>query len=355
MEAFESKYWQEGIDSKALLVCFLRRLPYLLLMGVAGAVLGSGLYLLITVMTSEGTRYQEETKYYIDFAEGKLESKNHYNAFTWNEVMTTELILDNTMEILGSDYDESEVKSAVSASIWSDVRYLTIMVEAGEEKKVAAISEATEKSLENFGICMEEFDAIYQIEDSGVQQIKESLVSWRAVLLGTLCGVLVGAFWLTAGFCMGSRYYTKQGLSKSLGVPVFGLLYQDKNEANGMQEKALWLALQHDMDKISSKSLVVMDVVNNGSAQRCKDILTSLYSEEMVDVEVRVQNSEVPSKEYYGEIRQTDGVILAIPFAKPCREVVLDKMNELENQDCKVQGAILVDVDRKWMRLYGIH
>ena len=79
MQACESKYWQESIDSKALLVCLLYKLPYLLLMGVAGAVLGSGLYLLITVMTSEGIMYQAETEYYIEFAPGRIDGKDYYN------------------------------------------------------------------------------------------------------------------------------------------------------------------------------------------------------------------------------------------------------------------------------------
>ena len=105
MQAIESKYWREGIDSKALLVCFLQKLPYLLLMGVTGAILGSGLYLLIEVMTSEGIIYQAETEYYIDFADGRLEAKDYYNDFTWNDVMATDLILGNTMEILGDSFE----------------------------------------------------------------------------------------------------------------------------------------------------------------------------------------------------------------------------------------------------------
>lgn len=355
MEAFESKYWQDGIDSKALLVCFLRKLPYLLLMGVAGAVLGSGLYLLIAVLTSEGTMYQAETEYYIDFAEGRLEAKDYYNDFTWNDVMATDLILGNMMEILGSDYDKDEVKTMITADILSDVRYLTITVQAGDAKKVGLVSEATKSSLESFGNRMEEFDSIYQIEDSDVQQIKEPLFTWRALLLGAVCGALCGAFWIAVSFCVGSRYYTKQELSRSLGIPVFGLLYGDRSEVSGVQEKALWLALQRCMEKTFNKNIVIMDVEESGSAQKCKDILTSVYMEEMTEVQLQVQSNEILSKEDYDRIRQTDGVILAIPFGKPCREAAVEQLMQLENQDCSVLGAVLVDVDRKWMRLYGIH
>ena len=39
----QETYPQEGIDSKAYLLCFLRRIPYMLLIGLTGAIIGSGL------------------------------------------------------------------------------------------------------------------------------------------------------------------------------------------------------------------------------------------------------------------------------------------------------------------------
>lgn len=358
MQALESKYWQEGIDSKALLVCFLRKLPYLLLMGVAGAVLGSGLYLLIAVMTSEGTMYQAETVYYIDFAPGRIDAKDYYNDFTWNTVMETDWILGNTMEILGSAYERNEVDAMITADILSDVRYLTITVKGTDAEFVRLVSEATKESLESFvkrAEKTEEIDSIEQIQNNGVQQIKEPLFTWRAAVLGAVCGILAYAFWIAASFCMGSRYYTKRMISQNLGIPVFGLLYHSKNEAEGAQEKALQLALQYRIEKDSDKQLVIADVMDGDYAQKCKDILDTLYAQDMSGVSICVQGSGILQKTDYDRIRQTDGVILAIPFAKPCREAVIEKMTQLENQDCKVIGAVLMDVDKKWMRLYGIH
>lgn len=361
MEVFEAKYWQEGIDSKALLVCFLRKLPYLLLMGVAGAVLGSGLYLLITVLTSGGTIYQAETEYYIEFAEGRIDAKDYYNDFTWNTVMATDWILGNTMEILGSGYDRNEIGNMITADILSDVRYLTITVRGADAELVDIVSEATKLSLESLVNRVEkidEIDSIVQIKSNGVEQIKEPLFTWRAAFLGAVFGILTGAFGMVSVFTIGGRYYTKEGLSRSLGIPVYGLLYGmsgNKSEADGMQEKVLGLALQHCMEKTCGKKLVLMDVGESGSAQRCKELLTSVCKEELADVEISVQNSDIVSKDNYNEIRQTNGVILAIPFGKSCREAAKDKILQLENQDCKVLGAILVEVDRKWMRLYGVH
>lgn len=357
MQAYESKHWQEGIDSKALLVCFLQKLPYLLLMGVAGAVLGSGLYLLIMVMTSEGTMYQAETEYYIEFAPGRIDGKDYYNDFTWNDVMASDWILGNTMEILGSNYQRDVIGRMITADILSDVRYLTITVRGMDAEVVGEVSETTKHSLETLVSRIEkitEIDSITQIENNGIVQIVESLFTWRAAFLGAVCGVLFGIFSIVASFCLGSRYYTKHAVSQSLNLPVFGLLYSNGNEASGTQETALRLALQYRMGKKLCKQIVIADVVAGGYARNCNETLKSLYEKELANVELQIQAKDILTKENYDGIRQTDGVILAIPFGKPCREATIEKISQLEMQDCKILGAILVDVNRKWMKLYGI-
>ena len=108
-------YLREGIDSKAFLICLLRRIPYMLLIGLTGAIIGSGLYLLIMVISNRTPVYVQETEYYIDFADGRLEAKDYYNDFTWNDVMATDEILGRTMEELGTSYDRNEIKNMITA------------------------------------------------------------------------------------------------------------------------------------------------------------------------------------------------------------------------------------------------
>ncbi len=363
MQAFESKYWQEGIDSKALLVCFLQKLPYLLLMGVAGAVLGSGLYLLITVMTSEGTQYQSVTKYYIDFADGRLEAKDYYNAFTWNDNMTIDDILGNTMTILGEGVEREKVGEMITADILSDVRYLTVTVTGSDAEFVGKVSEATAVSLERFGTTKDEFDSITRIEDKGVKQVEEPLFTWRAAVLGALVGFGLGVFLLVADFSLGSKFYTKRDISCRLGIPVFGLLYRTGNAAAGMkqgvllqkelQEKALQLALQYRLEQETSKTVVLMDALDGALAQSIKNSLDTLCDSRELVAELTVQKTPVRSKEEYTAIRESAGVIMVVPFARAYREAAKELLDQLENQECTVLGAVLADVDLCWMKLYG--
>ena len=180
------------------------------------------------------------------------------------------------------------------------------------------------------------------------------MFTWRACVLGALIGVLVGAFWIAFDFCMGSKFYTKQAVSQCLGIPVFGLLYARGNEADGVQERALQLALQYQMEKAEQKRLVIVNGALGNYAQKCYDELVSLYSKEQLGTELEVQDIPVTCREDFDRMRQAGGVLLAVPFGKLCRESVMEQMNQLENQDCKVLGAVLADVDKKWMKLYGV-
>ena len=101
---------QQGIDSAAMLVTLITKLPVLLALAVAGAILGSGLHLIITFIQTREPVYVSETEYYIDFAEGRYEAKDYYNDFTWNDVLSIDPILGKAMEALGGNYDREQIR-----------------------------------------------------------------------------------------------------------------------------------------------------------------------------------------------------------------------------------------------------
>ena len=133
---------QQGIDSRAMFATYITKLPRLLILAVAGALLGSGLNLFVTLVKTQDVCYVSETEYYIDFADGRYEARDYYNAFTWNEyVLGSDLVLGRAMEYLGSGYDRDQVKEMLRAEMLSDVRYLTIYVRGQEPAQVAEVRE----------------------------------------------------------------------------------------------------------------------------------------------------------------------------------------------------------------------
>lgn len=331
----------EGIDSRALFTCFVKRLPLMLTLAVTGAVIGSGLNLLLAFIDLASPSYVSETEYYIDFADGRLEAKDYYNDFTWNDVVATDLILGNAMNLLGAGYERDAVKSMITADILSDVRYLTITVEGEDAETVDKVSKALKVSLEHFGTLMDEFDSIYQIEDLGIKKEQAQFFVWRAALLGAAALLCAGAFALVFRFCLGDCIYTKEDIRKYFGIPAYGLLYSDKNNADGRQEKMLAEALSATFG--AEKKLVFADAFDNRIAGEFVKKLSGLnILDDKTCVETLDKKDGLRGQE----------VIIAIPFGVPCRQRVADEINQLGMLGYNVGGAVLAEADKGWTRLY---
>lgn len=343
----QGTYPREGIDSKAFLICFLKRIPYMLLIGLTGAIIGSGLYLLIAAVNNRTPVYYQETEYYIEFAPGRIEAKDYYNAFTWNDVMKTRLILDKTMEQLGSSYSQESVKEMITADILSDVRYLTITVKGTDASLVEAVSNATEKSLEEFARDKAEFDSITQIEDNGTELLQQPLFTWRAAFLGFLIAFLLVFFRFCIHFGLNEIFYTREQIRKELGIPVLGLLYRQKNDKMGEQELQTCLALK----PIVNAQTVLADVTEGNYAEYFVKEYAVLVEQ---DADKMPQTAAYPvtTLELYQKMEKAESVILVIPFGVPCLNRARDVLSELQRRNCKIAGAVLAQADNKWVRAY---
>lgn len=331
---------QDRVDSKACLVTFCMHIPYLLLFAVTGALLGSGLYLLIAFFQNRTPEYVAETEYYIDFAEGRLEAADYYNDFTWNDVLATDLILGRTMEGLGESYNRTEIKDMITADILSDVRYLTITVQGTDADLVGRVSEETKISLENFAVAKEEFDSIEQIEDNGVILKKTPLFTWRAAALGTLLAGLLYCIWFFIRFHMEDRFYTRADVTKLLHVSCLGIL-------NGNKKKfCVDLICTDNLSYMTAEKKQKIACLNLGST----DVRSACDQDNTVWL-----TKEELNKQGYEKMRNTDGIVLFIPWGKANRKKVEDVIYNLQIQECKILGAVLTDADEKWLTLYGLH
>lgn len=344
--AEKERLMHQGVDSRAMFATFVRKLPVLLLLAVAGAVLGSGLNLLITLAETRDVIYVSETEYYIAFAEGRYEAKDYYNDFTWNDVLATDLILGRAMELLGDSYDRNQVQQMITADILSDVRYLTITVKGHEPHEVEAVKNTLCTALEEFGAKMEEFDSIYQIEDMGIIQEKVQYFAWRAAFLGAVIAAGVGIFAAAFRVCMGSAFYTKSDFTKVFGLPVYGMTFQKENKKGSkdafIQKQTKMLEKNLKMLTERYSKIILMDASGGQYAEAFLQKLEQCG-------EIDRSGFCVYSKEQ----ELLDAALLAvIPFGKTYREKIADEMDYVRLQGGMIAGAVLVDADRYWTKVY---
>lgn len=340
MQEQTQPYIQDRTDARACLATFILHIPYLILIAVAGALLGSGLYLLIATIQSRTPVYYAETEYYIDFADGRMEAKDYYNGFTWNDVMGIDPILGRTMEVLGSAYDREQIRKMITAEILSDVRYLTVTVEGTDPELVGKVSQETKKSLENYGSDKDEFDSIYQIEDNGVKLRKVPFFTWRAAVLGALLTGIAYMIVFFIHFHMAETFYTRADVIQYLQLDSLGML------------------MKHHKGKCS---IDIMCTDNLDYVQKAKDknIVYLNLGETSIEDRVCTENTifmmgKELNNDSYKTIRETSGVVIFIPWGISNRSKVTDVIQNLHVQDCTVLGAVLVDADQKWLSLYGL-
>jgi len=351
IEEIEEIESMQGIDSRALFATFITKLPWLFLLAVAGAVLGSVLNLVVVLGRMQDICYVSETEYYIQFAEGQYEAKNYYNAFTWNDVLATDQILGRAMEILGNDYDRNQVKTMITAEIYSDVRYLTVYVRGKEPAQVEEIKNALEIALGEFGIQKKEFDAIYKIEDLEIVQEEIPYFGWRAAFLGAVIAVGIGVFGIAFCFCMGSTFYTKRDITVRLGLPVCGMTFREghyKNRSSALEQRQaemLWGSLEKLQEKYGQ--ILLMDA---SGGQEAALFLQDICSQELADSSVF---ELYHTKEHMIGWEHEDRVALAvIPFGTPYREKMADEIDYVRLHGGRVAAAVLVQADRRWMQIY---
>lgn len=332
---------RQGVDSKALLVTLIRNLPRFLLLAAAGAVLGSVFHLIAVFYQSGRVLFVAETEYYVDFADGRLEAKDYYNDFTWNDVIATDWILGRMMEQLGESYDRAFVKQMITADILSDVRYLTITVKGRDKDAVADVSTAFESAITVFGADRDEFDAIYKIEDNGIVQEQPDWFDKRVALLGAVIFAGMGFFFVILAFLVGDRFYTKIDVMKFLGLPVVGMLYKSGNQQSGRQEHRLTDGIQ-ELLKVHDK-IYVLDAADGRDA--------ALFVKRLAALDAGVDcDALLPCERYCTE--EDAALLVVVPFGVVYREKITDEINNAVTHGGTIAGAVLTECDRRWCSMY---
>lgn len=347
---------QQGVDSRALLATFIMKLPKLLILAVAGAVLGSGLHLLVVLVKTQDRCYVSETEYYVDFDKGQDDARHWYNDFTWNDVLATDPILGRAMELLGDGYDRSRVQEMLKADILSDVRYLTITVRGQDATQVEAVKDALGMALEEYGVIRREFASIEKIEDQEIVLEEIPYFAWRAAFLGAVIVSGTGAFGVAFCFCMGSVFYTKRDISVRLGIPVYGMTFRQGRRKNGhcAMERRQAEMLAAGFGKLAGGSAQIW-LMDASDGQEAKLFMQELLDRGLVEASrIKVFDAQRDT-ERFGNGSAEIAVVAVIPFGKPYREKIADEIDYVRLHGGRGVGAVLTGADRMWMRLYYAH
>ncbi len=379
------RYWQEGMDWKRIFLLWGKKVWLLAAAGLAGAVLGGGIYLAVCVLPAANREYETVSKVYLNFnCEPEDFNELSYNGYTWNDLMATDPILNITMENLPPEIGRETVIGATKAEILSDIRLLTITITADRPELAAQIMEATQASLVHLGETDELFESIEIYSTTEPEQIVWDNRTVRAMITGAAIALLAAFLAAAFYYVMDDSVYVAEDLRKRYGVLAMGILTEesrrDKENDGGIRNRndeeghsrigfekellANYCYLCREMKKVA---VVSVDSAEDG--EEAAKRIEQLMEEDGLDADRQKKKDGaaagnrkksvcaafgMPEEDgdVYQRLREADGVILAVRFGGRNGKKIERMMGNLENQDCRVVGAVIVDGSGKFLRMY---
>ncbi len=331
----DERYFSQGIDGKKLVILFLKRLYVILAGVVVCALLGAGIYLFSNVLVDRNRQYTAVSKLYLEFAPDETgEVYQAYNGYTWNDLISTDLILPYVMENASSDISEQDVASCVSADILSDVRVLTITVTTDSASKTASLIAAVDKAIEGMAERQKEFISIKTIEEGAAELLIADDRLFQAVLLGAVIGLLIMIAGLYLYYVLEDTIYIPNDWRGICDYPFIG--YSEFSDVKG---KSL------DVTKEKTPKLYKLK----------EDFETNLHKIEEKKGKasyLMVDMSESFSDDNWKVLRSQPGLILQIPYKKISRKYLQYIMSQLDYQECDIVGISIAEADSSFINMY---
>lgn len=378
-------YWGAHPDRRGILLMAVKRIWIAAVCLVAGGILGPVINLLYHAATDE-IFYVAHSEFYLDFAYDPTgQVYDHYNGYTWNDLMTTEPIAGHTLEYLrsgsipelGTDdqgasggYDElsgaalsgaypdadiSLLEKDSTAEILSDIRVLHLTVKDSDPELCAAVQKATEAALLTFGEEAKEFEKISLIKSEAPERQYADDRTLQAVLLGLIIGGLAGIFCVWFYSIMDDRVRFPADLAGITDeVPLLRVEFRHEDER---------LAERFDFKHITVIGSEVSGTVKKDSeaagrvriidAGAFADMSESLKGLTRSDLEYRASDdASEDSETSINEIPGSENVLIRVPYARVNRSALILLLDRIRSEGGRAAGMIITDADNRDYKKY---
>ena len=313
MENKQKTYWEQGVDLKRLVLVLGRKLWFILVAAILGAVLGGLTYKVVTNMTDGEPEYRASADYYITFFK---EGADYFNAYTWDGILRDDPIVDYALTLLPSDITKEMVKEAVSGQMLGDYRILTVHVNASSKELADTIAKAYQESLWNFGQEMELLDEVTLWSQEDAVEFEKNNKTGNAALLGAMIAVLLVIFVLLFAYALEDACYVERDGMMRFGLPVYGLLTKKQDSTQ-------------------------------------KEMLKQNLTYEFSSTDVETWNGEIlPVAEDYARLREVSNLLINIPWGRNNGRQVERVLQQMKLQGCDVKGIIITEADDVFVKAY---
>lgn len=383
MDSDINSHLSEKLNIRCFYLRLIGKLWILPAAAAVGALIGWILYFSVTVIFAPARTYSSESKLYIDFAYDESGTvKDYYNAYTWNDLMSTDDILDRTMQNLsdagvpeitdetaGQAYGSmkgvtrDEVIADISAQIPSDGRLMVLTVTSHDEELTAAIAEAADESLVNFGKTHDEFIGIDIRSCSEAKLVTYTDRTRTAVITGAVLSLLAAMAGLFLIYTLDDAVYVPEDCEKRYGYPVIGMLMKDEKPMPDIFRNELIAGADRFMKNCRRVVIIAPKRADKKpeSVQMSDESAINVCREfsEIVRSNYDFQSSELmaagipgSSPESYRRLKEADGVVIAVSAGDSRGALMEHIISQLTKHDCPIIGMLLVDCNPDFMKRY---
>ena len=349
----ENSYMQRRMDWKKIWLLYWERVWLVIVVTAIAAAMGAGIYQVVRALNNEGQFYRVSSDYYITFNFDEYEnSVDYYNAYTWDNILRDDPIVDGALAVLPADYTKDEIKASITGEMLGDYRILTVHATHMDPARAEAIADAYTQSLVLFADKIEMLDTIELWSKEECLPVVEKDLTPNAAAAGAVAGLVLGVILWSIYYILDDSIYVESDFTERFSTPCpltfLGTL--TKTESNLCKQE-----LKANMDFMLREEkgyyLVFAGTENTSAAAEIKE-KQKLVLDEVKTYCGGIEGILTLQGEDLNKLRYSNGAILMLPWGSKNGRITEKTVAFLEKQDCPIAGAILYNADTKFLKRY---
>ena len=332
----ENSYMKQLIDWKRIWLLFSKRIWLIVLVTLAGALIGALGYKLVENLTSEGQFYRVSSDYYIFFNEDD-NGVDYYNAYTWDNILRDDPVVNVVMENMPSHISKEEVRAAVTGEMVSDYRVLTVHVTSLDPETAQIIADAYEIGLVEFANRIELLKKIELWSQGDVVPVIENDYMVNVGLFSGVASFVLILLVLSFFYILDDSIYLEKDFTQRCEVPFLGMITKAGSQRT-MQE------LKDNLAYVCKEDTYYLVAWDNDIAGETVDTLQEMA--EAIKGCVSAQGTDLDI------LRASAGAIVVLPWGRKNGRIADKLITFLKKQDVAVTGVLLTDADDNFLKAY---
>lgn len=334
----ENEYMDRPADLKKIGLLIIKRIWVFVVVILTSIVFTVGAYLIVKAVQYDGQYYLVSSDYYITFnLDEHPNGVDYYNAYTWDSILRDDPIVDEVMELLPADYSREEVKASVVGRMLGDYRILTVDCTHKNPERAELIAQAYGDGLALFADKMDIMDAIELWSREECVAITEENLVYNAAFLGLLIGTVVAVFIVIFWNLLDDGIYVEGDFVNRFPILYLGVLTKKDTDyyRQELRDNLSYYLPEGTYFVVSPDTITPENYIT-----KLREI--NPYINDFVTAEGNTLK----------KLRESDGVIVLLPWGKHNGNKCERLIRFLEKQDCRIKGAIVTDADNTFLNRY---